>query len=86
MFTPGKLATYTLRKLFRYLPVNAVCMLGVVYIMPYLGTGPVWNNFAKLTAPCQDKWWTNIVWVNNLYPREFDDKCLPWTWFVPCYV
>lgn len=31
-------------------------------------------------------WWTNLLWVNNLYPRAMDDKCLPWTWFIPCYV
>lgn len=31
-------------------------------------------------------WWTNLIWINNLYPVNFDDKCLPWTWFIPCYV
>jgi hypothetical protein len=86
MFTPAKLMGYIFKKFTRYIPVNAVCLLTVVYIMPYIGSGPIWNNFATLTAPCGSKWWTNILWVNNIYPREFDDKCLPWTWFVPCYV
>lgn len=68
------------------MPVNVICMLTMVCIMPYVGSGPIWNNFATLTAPCTNVWWTNVLWVNNLYPREFDDKCLPWTWFIPVYV
>lgn len=31
-------------------------------------------------------WWTNVLWVNNLYPANIDDKCLPWTFFMPIYM
>jgi hypothetical protein len=86
MFTASKLVSYTIKKFTRYMPVNIVCLLMIVYIMPYVGSGPIWNTFATLTAPCTSNWWTNVIWVNNLYPRNFNDKCLPWTWFVPCYV
>lgn len=24
--------------------------------------------------------------MNNIYPKHYDEKCLPWTWFLPCYV
>lgn len=51
-----------------------------------MADGPVWGNFQTLIAPCRTQWATNVFWVNNLTPREFDDKCLPWTWFMPCYV
>ena len=27
-----------------------------------------------------------MFWINNIYPYAYDDKCLPWTWFVPCYI
>jgi len=86
MYTPKKLALYYLRKILRFVPLNFICMLAVMRIMPYVGYGPIWKNFAQLTAPCENLWWTNLVWINNVYPREFDDKCLPWTWFMPCYV
>jgi len=26
-----------------------------------------------------------LVFINNFYPANYDDKCLPWTWFVACY-
>ena len=62
------------------------CLLLLVYFLPLMGFGPIWKNFATLVEPCQTKWWTNMIWVNNFYPANFDDKCLPWTWFLPCYV
>ena len=51
-----------------------------------VGSGPIWENFDKAIEPCNKLWWTNILWINNLYPSAHDDKCLPWTWFIPCYV
>lgn len=86
MFTMASLRNYYFRKVFRYMPLNAVIILATLYLLPLMGYGPIWNNFATATAGCNDNWWTNLVWINNLYPRNFDDKCLPWTWFVPCYV
>lgn len=86
MFTCKNMSTYYFRKVFRYMPLNIIAMLFVLHGLPYLGSGPVWNYYDKLVAPCQTYWWTNVLWVNNVYPREFDDKCLPWTWFVPTYV
>ena len=68
------------------MPLNIVALLFVTKALPYIGNGPIWNYYGLLVAPCNSNWWTNILWINNLYPAEFDDKCLPWTWFVPCYV
>lgn len=86
MFTAKNLGAYYFRKVFRYMPLNVAAMLIVTNALPYLGSGPIWNFYDTLVQPCQTNWWTNVLWVNNLYPAEFDDKCLPWTWFVPCYV
>ena len=86
MFTGSALGKYYLRKIFRYMPLNIVALLFVTKALPYLGNGPIWNYYGKLVAPCNNYWWTNVLWISNLYPVEFDDKCLPWTWFVPCYV
>mmetsp|Transcript_7393 Transcript_7393/g.12482 ORF Transcript_7393/g.12482 Transcript_7393/m.12482 type:complete len:206 (+) Transcript_7393:791-1408(+) len=86
LFVPKNLAKYYLTKLLRFVPLNLICLLFVVYILPFLGSGPVWRNYATLMQPCNSKWWTNALWINNVYPLAYDDKCLPWTWFVPCYV
>lgn len=86
MFTPINLGKWYLRKILRYIPLNIMAILGLLYLVPIIGSGPIWNKFKTATQGCDTYWWTNIIWINNLYPRNFDDKCLPWTWFVPCYI
>jgi peptidoglycan/LPS O-acetylase OafA/YrhL len=74
-------------KIFRFLPLNMIALCVIVWMLPFvLGIGPLWNTFDQMMKPCQDKWWTNLLWISNVYPAEYDDRCLPWTWFVPCYV
>lgn len=85
-FTLASLIFYYANKVCRYVPLNIMALLMVLFGLPLLASGPIWGNFQTLVAPCSTQWPTNIFWVNNLSPRDFDDKCLPWTWFVPCYV
>lgn len=86
MFTKQELGKWYLRKITRYIPLNGVAMLFTLFLVPFLGFGPIWDKFKMATAGCSSNWWTNLLWINNLYPRAFDEKCLPWTWFVPCWV
>ena len=86
MFSFYKLVNYTVKKFLRYMPLNMVCLLATMFFLPLIGSGPIWNNFETIMAPCQTYWWTNMVWVSNFYPQNYDDKCMPWTWFLPCYV
>ena len=86
MFTFSNLKVYYFKKIFRYVPLNVVSMLFVTKALPYMGQGPIWDFYGKMVNGCNENWWTNVLWISNLYPWEFDDKCLPWTWFIPCYV
>ena len=63
-----------------------MALLAVLFVMPLWAEGPVWSNFQTLISPCKTGWWTNLLWINNLTPKAYDDKCLPWTWFIPCYI
>lgn len=38
--------------------------------------------------PCHTLWWTNLLFINNIVPASgsFDDKCLPFAWFIPALV
>ena len=29
---------------------------------------------------CDDYWWTNLLYINNIYPRRMRNQCIPWTW------
>ena len=86
-FKASKIIKFYLWNLLKLWPINAVSLLiQVVLMSKMMGSGPIWQNYDKAIEPCMTYWWTNLLWVNNLYPRAMDDKCLPWTWFIPCYV
>lgn len=36
--------------------------------------------------PCKSYWWTALFYVNNFYPKRFDDKCMNWTWYLSSYI
>jgi len=42
MFTVKALTTYYARKIFRFVPLCFMTMLALVYILPYVGSGPIW--------------------------------------------
>ncbi len=50
------------------------------------GGGPYFDYYYKAFAGCKKYWWTNVFFINNLYPAAFDEKCMGWTWILPCYV
>lgn len=77
---------YYLMKFVRFIPLNALACALFIFGLPMLGGGPMWSNFRTVTEPCKSNWWTNILWVNNLYPANFDEKCLPWTFYMPVYM
>jgi len=54
-----------------------------------LGGGPVWETYqSKVMQPCRTLWWTNVLFINNIVPvnGSFDDKCMPFAWFIPALV
>lgn len=53
---------------------------------PGSGFGPYWDLYPKAFDGCHKHWWTNIFYLQNLYPSNFDEKCMGWTWFVACYM
>ncbi|XP_033118038.1 nose resistant to fluoxetine protein 6-like [Anneissia japonica] len=78
----------------RYLRLTPVYML-VIFIFttltPHFTTGPLYS-FALDPNPapgvenqltyCQDYWWTNLLYINNLYPSSIAEECLAWGWYL----
>ena len=84
MFAPGNLLKYYAWRLTKFVPLIATVLMFSMFIMPFLGSGPIWALYEKVMSPCQDNWWTVLLQINNFYPgSSFDDKCMPWAWFIP---
>ena len=85
-FNVKRMLQYWALKFWRYMPLNILAMMIFIFGLPAMGGGPMWPNFRTVTEPCNSMWWTNVLWINNLYPANIDDKCLPWTFFMPIYM
>lgn len=77
---------FVFKKLVKLTPFNLFVVGFALCVGPNMGGGPYWDLYTKTMKPCETLWWTNLVFVNNFYPSNFDDKCMGWTWFLPCYV
>lgn len=89
LFTFNHLAGYYARKTLRFLPLVIMTLLVAMFFIPLLGSGPIWPDYEeKIMGGCQKYWWTNLLFINNIVPynQSFDDKCMPWTWFLPVIV
>ena len=44
---------------------------------------PLWNPFAQNGADkCKKYWWTNLLFIQNIYPWRLLDECVGWTWYL----
>lgn len=44
-----------------------------VHLKAILSDAPLWTLTYR-DAPCSDKWWANLLYINNFYPTEFSDQ------------
>lgn len=61
--------------LFRLTPSYMFTILFFTNMIAFLGDGPLWYGSQTLLGagtknPCVDKWWTNLLYINNLYPNS----------------
>ena len=84
MFSAGGLLRFYVWRLVKFVPLLATVLLFAMFILPFAGSGPIWQTYETVMKPCDSYWWTVLAQVNNVYPTQsFDDKCMPWAWFIP---
>ena len=49
----------------------------MITVMPFAGSGPVYYEVINdiFLTNCASYWWTNILFINNFYPWEFNKVC-----------
>lgn len=62
------------------------CTLIALYVMQYVGDGPLYglvmNSEQSFRKQCERYWWTNLLFINNLYPWALADECIGWVWYL----
>ncbi|XP_076108425.1 nose resistant to fluoxetine protein 6-like isoform X1 [Mytilus galloprovincialis] len=77
-------AMFYIHRFWRLTPVYAFAIL----IWTTLYKHWIWNGtFAmsmRQTDPCDDYWWTNIIYINNFHPNygNLNKQCMGWGWYL----
>ena len=63
---------------FRLTPSYGFIILFYLYLMPLIGKGPMWSTVTvnTLAKPCDDYWWTNLLYINNFYPTKLGQEVI----------
>ncbi|GFT86833.1 nose resistant to fluoxetine protein 6 [Trichonephila clavipes] len=72
---------YYLHRIWRLTPPVAGVLL-VMFLLPLLGSGPLWQDvIGKQVANCEKYWWQALIIPINTW-THFDDMCLLHTWYI----
>ena len=71
-------------RLVRILPPYIFSLLLWWKIGVLLGNGPFWYRWLALTHRCDQYWWTNLLFINNIYPPNVTEQaeCFYVTWYL----
>ncbi|GIY37830.1 nose resistant to fluoxetine protein 6, partial [Caerostris extrusa] len=71
-----------IRRYIRLCP-SLLFILGVIVILPLVGSGPVWADiFDKAADNTRKWWWTYVLMFNNFLAVK--DQNFLYLWFIPC--
>lgn len=72
-----------LHRYLRLTPTLIVVMLFTSTLFMRIGEVPLFEiRYSVLSELCQRYWWTNILYINNLYPNNFNEGCISWVWYL----
>uniref|UniRef100_T2M7V7 Leukocyte receptor cluster member 1 n=1 Tax=Hydra vulgaris TaxID=6087 RepID=T2M7V7_HYDVU len=75
------LLLFYLHRLLRVTPTYMLVIFIYSSLLPILINGPVTFKFKEKVAMCQKYWWTNLLYINNFYPK-IQKMCLEWSWYL----
>jgi peptidoglycan/LPS O-acetylase OafA/YrhL len=71
-----------LNRYLRLLPLLLFIIVGMTYLLPFMGSGPN-SYFAQLmNRNCEKYFWHNLLYINNLMDYGMDGMCAGHTWYL----
>ena len=72
---------FYIHRYLRLTPTYAFVLFFAWFLTSHLAYGP---NLMKIpyTEQCAKTWWTNLLYINNIYPWKMMDSCVSWTWYL----
>jgi peptidoglycan/LPS O-acetylase OafA/YrhL len=71
-------------RVIRILPLYMCCLGFWMYLAPHMGSGPFWYQWEHFLEPCRQLWWTNLLFVNNIWPlvAPTESSCFYHSWYL----
>ncbi len=78
--------TYYVHRYLRLTPSYAFVLFFYWFLTMHLTDGPAYHFGTGVHSVsygnCEKYWWTNLLYINNLYPWSMQDECMGWTWYL----
>ena len=76
---------YYIHRYLRLTPTLVFVMFFAWFLTVHLADGPIYNRTvgegSAFYEGCEKYWWTNILYINNLYPVS-SKGCMNWLWYL----
>ena len=82
------LLTFYVHRLLRLTPTYAFLLFFYWLLQMHLSDGPWYPTIAGVDSQpyntCAKYWWTNLLYINNLYPSDVPapESCMGWSWYL----
>lgn len=76
---------YYFHRYWRITPLYMMVLAIWATLAVHMGTGPFKKElFVYAEESCRDYWWTNLLYISNLYPfpGKLTDQCMGWGWYL----
>ncbi|KAK3580062.1 hypothetical protein CHS0354_001014 [Potamilus streckersoni] len=67
-------------RFWRLTPPYMLMLVTNAILLKYWFDGPLWNQDGYDTENCENSWWTNLLYINNLV--HTDKMCMTWSWYL----
>ncbi len=73
---------YYIHRYLRLTPAFAFVTFFAWFLHRHLTVGPYSALKDPFKKECSKYWWTNLIYINNIYPWRFNDQCMSWVWYL----
>ena len=73
---------FCIHRYLRLTPTYAFVLFFAWALTANIAYGPGIGLTPSIMGDCTKVWWTNFLYINNLYPWKEIDECMRWTWYL----
>ena len=77
---------YYVHRYLRLTPAYAFVLFFIWLVSMHITDGPYYTQDTGVGSNqyeyCEKYWWTNLLYINNVYPWKLGEECIGWSWYL----